>query len=134
MEKLNVPLIVASRKKNLNGRIYSKKILKQILPSLLEKGSDRRLLGEFIFGESSDISLRRVSHLIKNVRIDGNILYGDIEILETYFGKKLKDEIDSFVFRPRGMGYVDEKGKISEYEIINFDAVPASEDSFKNLL
>ena len=134
MEKLNVPLIISSRKKNLNGRVYSKKILKNILPELCEKANERRLLGELGFGETKGVSLSNVSHLIKNIRIEENVLLGDIEILETDSGEILKSTIDNVVFRPRGLGYVNKRGNISEYEIITFDAIPASEDSFKNIL
>jgi len=135
MEKLNVPLFVVSRKKNLSGRIYSKKILKDILPSLIERANDKRLIGELGFSDTRDISLKNVSHLITNIRLEKNILYGDIEILGTDSGKILNALIDDVVFRPRGAGYVDEKGRVKEgYEIISFDAIPASEDSFKNIL
>ena len=51
------------------------------------------LLGEDAHGTAdhySEISLRRVTHAIKNVRIEANKIVGDIMILSTPQGKMLK--------------------------------------------
>lgn len=131
---LDVPLIISSRKKNLNGRIYSKKLLKDILPDLKKRAEDRKLLGEFGYGETSNILLTNVSHIIHNLRIEEKTLFGDVEILSTDKGQELSKDVKKFVFRPRGFGFVDEKGNINSYELISFDAIPEEEDSFKNVV
>jgi len=87
--KLNEPTIT--------GRIYST----EAGQAILNQWMFRHKLHGTIFGELDrsieegyDTSLSLVSHVVENVRIEGNNMIGDIKILSTYCGKILKALID----------------------------------------
>ena len=135
MEKLNVPLIISSRKKNLNGRTYSKKILNGVVKNLKKIVDNKLLLGEIGHQSSMIVNLFNASHLIKNLRVEKNILFGDVETLKNKKGKVLSKKIKDVVFRPRGVGNLDKNGKVlDDYRVISFDAIPKEKDAFKNIL
>jgi len=129
MKKIKVNLIPFGFK-NLNNRIYTKESID--FNKLKEKIDNGRLYGELGMGEM-DISLSRVSHLITNIELKNNYLMGEVEILNTPNGNILNDLLNTntIVFRPRGIGNVDENGYTILTNLITFDAIPVEEDSFK---
>ena len=91
------------------------------------------LLGEIGYPEDFEVSLSRVSHSIKNVRIEEDLLIGDIEILNTSSGNNLKKMIEEgleIVFRPRAVGVINENKEVTVDKLLAFDAIPATTDSF----
>ena len=73
--------------RNLNGRIYSKEILERETKKFYEsKVSQRRALGELDHPESSIVALKNSSHLVVEMKWEGDNLYGIIEILNTPSG------------------------------------------------
>ena len=60
-----------------------------------------------VIPDGPQLNLERVSHLIKELRIDGNDVYGKAKILDTPYGKIVKDLISEGVkigVSSRGMG------------------------------
>lgn len=110
---------------NKNGHIFQKNNI--ILPKL----NNQVLFGELTHPKTTDITLSNVSHTISNIKIIGNALYGDIKILDTDKGKRLKELIKENIvqFRPRTTGIVNTDGTISNYRIYTFDAI-IGEDAF----
>jgi hypothetical protein len=94
------------------------------------------VFGEIGYPNSFEVSMKNVSHAISNFRIKDNILYGDIQILDTTSGKTLYELMKNinYVFRPRGKGIITDKGMIENYTICAFDAIPMNEDSFMTLI
>lgn len=117
--------------KNKNDRIYTKENIEIAVEEFL----DRKYIcyGELEHTNTFDMSLSRVSHTVDNIWFHGNKLMGEITILNTYYGKKLKDLISYgtvFSVRPRSTGIVDTNGYVHLSEILTFDVVMLENDSF----
>jgi len=143
------PTIIVDRvliefgEKNKNGRTYIKKDFMKHLGELNHKAEEGVLLGELNDIESiyknpfseesinSVVSLKNVSHKITKLKIEDNKLKANIKVLDTPQGKILNGLIDSFVFRPRLIGYVDPNGVVKIEKLISFDAIPKENDAFK---
>ena len=127
---------------NLNGRYYTKDwfnetVLGKTTTNLdwLNSRSEIGLYGELNHPDVTDISLANVSHTISNIHIAGDELKGEVKILNTHKGKLLKSIIkvegkDSIVYRPRSIGTTDVNGRTEIDKIFTFDAIPAADDSF----
>jgi hypothetical protein len=70
--------------------------------------------------------------------VENNTLYGEIRILDTPEGNKIRDimaEVDrSVVFRSRSTGSVNEDGTVNIEKLISFDAIPKDQDPYKDLI
>ena len=136
--KDNKPLIVSgiiqrAEAENQNGRIYPKEILMREIKKYQEGPiNERRALGELDHPESSVINLQNVSHNIKEVRVDGNDVYGVVEILSTPAGNVLKELFRNGItvgISSRGMGSVKENMAENtvtvqeDFELLCFDFV-----------
>ena len=143
----NKPLIVSgiiqrAEAENQNGRIYPKEILMREIKKYQEGPiNERRALGELDHPESSVINLQNVSHNIKEVRVDGNDVYGVVEILSTPAGNVLKELFRNGItvgISSRGMGSVKEnvsEGTVEvqdDFELLCFDFVstPSTHGAF----
>jgi hypothetical protein len=96
--------------KNRNGRIYPSTILeKEMVRYTDEYINKARALGELNHPEGPSINADRVSHLITEMRRDGNDFYGKAKILGTPMGEIVKTFIDEGVkigVSTRGLGSV----------------------------
>lgn len=123
--------IIGSLIERLNGIFYRKK--KDLFGTEIKINDGSTVLGEFGYPEDFIVTLTNVTHSIDNFRIHGNWLIGDVTILKTAGGEMLNDLLDNnleFVFRPRGMGNVNERGEITDYSVCAFDAIPKKDDAF----
>lgn len=126
-------------KKNLNGRIYIKENIEDVMGDLQEKIERRTLLGELGHPDDYNIHLQNVSHKIDKLWIEDykgtESLMGEITILETPSGKQLTNLIAGgtpIVFASRGAGTVDSDGVVHLKKIFSFDAIDATHDAFSN--
>ena len=117
--------------KNLHGVIYKHENVDN-LDQIISDSNNNRLLGEIMSSSSMYPSLDIVSHLTKDIRIIDDVMYGEVEPLDTFNGKELVKLIEcgSVVFRPRLLGDVNDNGVVTNMKIYSFDAVLASNDSF----
>ena len=98
--------------KNMNERVYDRKILEREIEKY-KKGpiAERRALGELDHPESSVINLQNVSHNVTKVKMVGDDVYGEVEILSTPAGNILKELFRNGItvgISSRGMGSVQE--------------------------
>ena len=92
---------------NQNGRIYPHKILEKELRNYQKLIRDRRSLGALDHTDSSIIELKTVSHLVTEAWMDGNVVYGKVEILPTDHGDTLRNLVEAGVtvgISSRGVG------------------------------
>jgi len=92
---------------NQNGRIYPKRILEKELKNYQKLIRDRRALGALDHTDSSIIELKTVSHLVTEAWMDGDVIYGKVEILPTEHGNTLRNLIEANVtvgISSRGVG------------------------------
>jgi len=97
---------------NRNRRMYPVSILqKEAERYMKESVQQNRAYGELGHPQGPSINLDRVSHMIKELRQDGNNFYGRAKIMDTPMGnivKNLMDEGASLGVSTRGMGSIKE--------------------------
>jgi len=95
-------------KPNRNNRMYSKQIMEREVDRYNEEYvKTKRALGELGHPDTPTINLERVSHIITELRDDGQCYIGKAKILETPYGNIVKNFIESGVrlgVSSRGMG------------------------------
>ena len=145
--KENKPLMVSgiiqrAEAKNQNGRIYPKDILEREIKKYAEGPvKERRAMGELDHPESSVINLQNVSHNVVKIRMVGDDVYGEVEILSTPAGNILKELFRNGItvrISSRGMGSVKENhsdGTVEvqdDFELLCFDFVstPSTHGAF----
>lgn len=98
--------------KNINERIYPKSImLKEVNRYIKEKIERNRAIGELGHPDSPLINLDRLSHKIISLKEDGSNFIGRAKILDTPYGKIVKNLIDEgveFGVSSRGLGSLRE--------------------------
>lgn len=94
--------------KNRNGRIYPTQVLaKEVKRYNQEYVMKNRAFGELGHPAGPTINLERVSHMIKDIRQDGDNFIGKAKIMESPYGNIVKNLISegaNFGVSSRGMG------------------------------
>jgi|SRR5210317_592769 hypothetical protein len=110
-------IFLQSNLKNRNGRVYPTEILdKEIKRYNEEYVTKNRAFGELGHPDSPTINLDRVSHMIKELKRDGDNFIGKAKIMDTPYGKIVKSLIDegaTLGVSSRGMGSLTQKGGVS---------------------
>ena len=105
------PFLVAEAK-NRNGRIYKEDTLRREVERYMKEYVEpNRAFGELGHPDTPSINLDRVSHLITNLKQEGNVFIGKAKILETPMGKIAKSLMEGGAqlgVSSRGMGSLKE--------------------------
>ena len=105
--KIKGPFLQAEIK-NRNGRIYPLNILeKEVKRYNKEYIQKNRAFGELGHPDGPTVNLERVSHLITKLYPDGNNFIGEAKVMDTPYGKIVKNLIDEGAklgVSSRGMG------------------------------
>lgn len=126
---------------NQNGRIYPRGILEREIINYQKFIRENRALGECDHPDTSVVELKNASHLVKEARMDGNDVYGVIELLDTPSGKILQSLVESGVtlgISSRGVGSTKQQGSSlivqEDFQLICFDIVsePSTPGAFIN--
>jgi hypothetical protein len=103
-----------AEQKNRNGRIYPRAIMEKAVDKyVVEQVSQKRAVGELNHPEGPTVNLDKVSHLITDLRFEGNDVVGRASILDTPNGKIVKGLLDGGVrlgVSTRGMGSLENRG------------------------
>ena len=101
-------IFMQSEMKNRNGRVYPKAILQKEVKRYTEKFIDtKRAFGELGHPDGPTVNLERVSHMITELVEDGANFVGRAKIMDTPYGKIVKNLIDEGAklgVSSRGMG------------------------------
>jgi hypothetical protein len=135
-------IFMQSEKKNRNGRIYPKKTLmdevKRYNKSYVK---NNRAMGELGHPDGPTVNLERVSHIIKNLRVEDNDVIGKAKILDTPYGKIVKNLMDEGAklgVSSRGMGSLKQRNGINEVQgdfmlaAVDIVSDPSAPDAFVN--
>jgi hypothetical protein len=99
--------------KNRNGRVYEFKMLKdKVNQYRKEFVEQKRAFGELGHPEGPTINLERVSHMVVELAPDGKNFYGKAKIMDTPYGKIVKNLMDEGAklgVSSRGVGSLEEK-------------------------
>jgi hypothetical protein len=115
---------------NQNGRIYPKSILDREILNYQKFIRENRALGECDHPEHSVIELKNASHIVREAYMQGDDVYGTVELLDTPSGQILKSLVMSGVtlgISSRGVGSVKSQGGNQivqdDFQLICFDMV-----------
>jgi hypothetical protein len=101
-------IFAQANEKNRNGRIYPKATMEKAVGKYVrEQVSQKRAVGELNHPEGPTVNLDKVSHLITDLKFEGNNVMGKAQILDTPNGKIVKGLLDGGVrlgVSTRGMG------------------------------
>ena len=137
-------ILATAEVKNGNGRYYPKDLWEREIDKYMSCVRENRATGELDHPDSSIISLKNVSHIIRDIRWNGDKVIGKIEILPTVSGNILKALIDNNVMvgvSSRGMGSLKPLGEGTmevqdDFELLCWDFVstPSNPGSYMNLV
>jgi hypothetical protein len=101
-------IFMQSEMKNRNGRVYPKAILQKEVKRYTDKFiNTKRAFGELGHPDGPQVNLERVSHMITELVEDGANFVGRAKIMDTPYGKIVKNLIDEGAklgVSSRGMG------------------------------
>jgi len=126
---------------NQNGRIYPRGILEREIINYQKFIRENRALGECDHPDTSVVELKNASHLIKEARMEGDNVFGVVELLDTPSGKILQSLVESGVtlgISSRGVGSTRQQGSAlivqEDFQLICFDIVsePSTPGAFIN--
>lgn len=106
-------IFMQAEQKNRNGRVYPVGVLqKEANRYITEYVMKNRAYGELGHPDGPSINLERVSHMIKELRQEGNDFYGKAKIMDTPYGNIVKNLISEGAcvgVSTRGMGSLEER-------------------------
>ena len=129
-------------KKNRHGRVYPKPTMEKAVSKYVdEQVSKKRAVGELNHPEGPTVNLDKVSHLITDLKFEGDDVVGKAQILETPMGKIVKGLLDGGVqlgVSTRGMGSLEQRNGAmvvkDDFVLSTVDIVqdPSAPDAFVN--
>jgi len=108
-----------SNKKNKNGRMYPRNVVEKEVERYQELIREKRSLGELGHPPNPTINLNQVSHLITELKMNGEDAFGKAKILGTPMGKIAENLIREGVrlgVSLRGVGSLKERNGINEVQ------------------
>jgi hypothetical protein len=125
---------------NQNGRIYPKEVLMPEIENYMKLVKERRATGELDHDDSAVVNLKNVSHVITDIWVEGDVVWGRVEILEAMNqGKQLKALFDNGIkvgISSRAVGSVRQQGNANvvqdDLQLICWDFVsePSTPNAF----
>lgn len=113
-------VFMQAEQKNRNNRTYPKQIMEREVARYVDEHiKQNRAYGELGHPSGPTINLERVSHMIKELREDGNNYIGRAKIMDTPYGnivKNLMDEGARLGVSTRGMGSLKERNGCMEVQ------------------
>lgn len=110
-------IFAETEKKNRNGRVYPKAIMERAVNKYVtEQVKTGRAVGELNHPEGPTVNLDKVSHLITDLRFEGNNVIGKATILPTPMGKIVEGLLSGGVqlgVSTRGMGSLMQQGGVN---------------------
>ena len=110
-------VFMQAEQKNRNGRVYPLGILENEVGRYSKDFvAKNRALGELNHPQGPTVNLDRVSHMIKNLKVEGNDIIGKAKLLDTPMGniaKNLVCEGAQLGVSSRGMGSLEEKNGVN---------------------
>lgn len=106
---------------NQNGRIYPRNVLEREVENYQKFVRERRALGELDHPTASVVNLQNASHIVTEIRWEGDAVVGTIELLSTPMGKIAQALVSDGVklgISSRGVGSTHQQG---DYDMVEDD-------------
>lgn len=131
-------IFMQSAIKNRNGRIYPiTELAAAVKTAEMRIKEQKGLLGELDHPQTLTINLDRVSHVITELKMEGNNVIGKAKLVNTPMGNIAKELIRAG-FQPgvssRGAGTVNEAGGVTGFQFVTVDIVaqPSAQNAYPN--
>jgi len=115
---------------NQNGRVYPLPILQREIMNYQKFIREGRSMGELDHPDSSVVELKNVSHIVRDAQMDGDVVVGTVEVLNTPSGRILQSLIESGIklgISSRGVGTTKRQGDTQvvqdDFQLICWDFV-----------
>lgn len=122
-------IFLQAEKQNRNGRVYPLNVLqKEVARYTSNYIMQNRAFGELGHPDTPTINLDRVSHMIKELKQEGTNYIGKAKILDTPYGKIVKNFIDEGAklgVSSRGLGSLKSKNGVNQVQDDFYLATPA---------
>lgn len=135
-------VFMQAAQKNRNGRVYPTEVLmNEVKRYTKEYVNKNRAMGELNHPQGPTVNLDRVSHMIKELNVQGDDVYGKAKIMDTPMGKIAKNLIDEGAklgVSSRGMGSLKERDGVNEVQkdfmlaAVDIVADPSAPNAFVN--
>jgi hypothetical protein len=116
-----------AEKKNRNGRIYKNEtILREVERYGLEKIEKNQALGELDHPPTPTVNLDRVSHIVTDLRMEGDNAIGKAKLIDTPTGKIAMALLDAGIqlgVSSRGVGSLEGDVVNDDYRLLAIDIV-----------
>jgi len=120
-------IFMQSAIKNKNGRVYPITEIQAAVTSAQQRIKESNgIFGELEHPESLSVGLDRISHVITEIRMEGNNATGKAKLLSTPMGNIAKVLAESGValgVSSRGAGQVNEDGCVHGFNFVTIDIV-----------
>lgn len=120
-------VFMQAEQKNRNGRIYPRHLMEsQVNEYVNTKVKSKQAMGELEHPQSPHINLDRVSHLIEDLRMVGNDVYGVAKLIPTATGRQaivLMENGIQLGVSSRGLGALGSNGMVESYKLAAIDLV-----------
>jgi hypothetical protein len=126
-----------------NGRIYPRKVMEREIERVMPEVKNRMFFGELDHPQDGKTALSRVSHIVTDLRLEGNEIVGELEVLNTERGLNLQAILEAggkVGVSVRGLGSVIKEGQHElvqdDYQLLGFDIVymPSVLDSYPEFI
>lgn len=116
-----------SEKVNRNGRFYPYDEIARVVKEMADKiAQGGPIAGELDHPEGLNLNFDRVSHAITEIHMDQNFGVGKIKVADNQWGHQIRSVAELGVrvgVSSRGSGGVDDRGRVSDYNMVTIDAV-----------
>jgi hypothetical protein len=135
-------IFAMAESRNRNGRIYPQPVMEKAVGKYVtEQVKTGRAVGELNHPDGPTVNLDKVSHLITDLRIEGNNVMGKARILDTPMGQIVKGLLEGGVqlgVSTRGMGSLEQRNGVmyvkDDFMLNTVDIVqdPSAPNAFVN--
>lgn len=135
-------IIQRSNALNQNGRIYPRDILRRELENYMKIVREKRAFGELDHIDSPIVNMKNISHMITEIWLEGDDVWGKIKVLDTPNGNIIKAVIKAGGvpgISSRALGSVQRENNANivqdDLQLICFDIVsePSTNQAFMHL-
>jgi len=122
--------------KNRNGRLYPMNEIQAAVNLGMQRINETNgIFGELDHPQTLSINLDRISHVITDLRVEGNNAIGKAKLLNTPMGNIAKTLAESGVMlgvSSRGAGQVNEDGGVTGFNFVTVDIVaqPSAQQAY----
>ena len=122
--------------KNRNGRVYPINEIQSAVNLGMQKIKETNgIFGELDHPQTLSINLDRISHVITDLRVEGNNAIGKAKLLKTPMGNIARTLAESGValgVSSRGAGQVNEDGGVTGFNFVTVDIVaqPSAQNAY----